>query len=252
MITHEILSTEKVPINYRVAGLGARSLAYLIDLGVIGLLGFAGLLVASGYATVGRPGLAQAVFQFWLFFLLWGYFLLFEWLWRGQTPGKRLLSIRVIHWRGTAIGFVPAALRNLLRLVDCLPLGYALSFAVGWCNREGRRLGDLAADTLVVCSERPGRLVRSLQEEALECHPQPLSPKGARGEKMKRLAQLSREQKQTLLDLALRREQLRLEERVRLFRSASLYLQQRLEVAPGEHQSDEKFVLELAALLGEQ
>ncbi len=248
MIIHEVLSTEKVPFRYRVAGLGARSLAWLIDLGLIFVLNVAGRLTAAvGYAHV-RPGLTEALIYLWQFFLVWGYFLVFEWLWQGQTPGKRLMGLRVIQWRGTAIGFVQSALRNLLRIVDCLPIGYALGFAVASSNRESRRLGDLAASTLVVYVERRGRLVRSLHETTTASE----RDRTRQALLKQRLAQLSREQKQTLLDLALRREQLRLQERARLFRSAALYLQQRLEVASGEYESDEKFVLGLAALLGEQ
>ena len=67
-----------------------------------------------------------------------------------------------------------------------------------------------------------------------------------------RLASLEREQKQTLLDLCLRRDQLRVAERTRLFRSAAQYFESRLELAPDEYESDEKFVLQLAAVLSEQ
>jgi hypothetical protein len=192
------------------------------------------------------------VFLLWLFGLTWGYFLLFEWLWSGQTPGKRLMGLRVIQWRGTAIGFTQAAVRNLVRIIDGLPLlimmgFYSVGFAVASCNRENRRLGDLAADTLVIYVERRGQLVRTLHEAGEEV------AADRRGNLLRqRLAQLSREQKQTLLDLSLRRDQLRLGERARLFRSVSLYLQQRFDLAPGEFESDEKFILQMAALLGEQ
>lgn len=247
MILHHVLTTEKVPFSYRVAGLGSRFLAWLVDLLVIGMLAVVGLMFALVFMAMGRPGLGQAVFQLWVFGLTWAYFLLFEWLWRGQTPGKRLLGLRVIHWRGAGIGFGQSAVRNLLRIADCLPAAYALGFTVAGCNRESRRLGDLAAGTLVVHIERRGPLLRARQDS-------PAAPleRSQAALLRQRLGQLSRDQKQTLLDLVLRRDQLRVQERARLFRAVSLYLQERVELTPQEHQSDEKFVLELTALLGEQ
>ena len=100
MIRHEVLTTEKVPFSYRVAGLGSRFAAWLIDLLALMVLECMGVLVGSVLA-VGRPGLGNAIVIVWQFVVMWGYFLLFEWLWHGQTPGKYLLGIRVIQWRGT-------------------------------------------------------------------------------------------------------------------------------------------------------
>src|SRR5439155_9888410 len=108
---HEVLTTEQVPFSYRIAGIGCRFLAWLVDSGFLLVLGFMGVMVGS-VVEAGRPGLGQAVISVWVFGLLWGYFLLFEWLWHGQTPGKRLLGIRVIHERGTSIAFAQAAVRN--------------------------------------------------------------------------------------------------------------------------------------------
>jgi len=160
------------------------------------------------------------------------------------------MGLRVIQWRGTAIGFGQAAVRNLLRIVDALPLVYGVGFAVAGCNRENRRLGDLAADTLVVYVERRGRLVRTLQDTAAD--PEAPEDRSRLSLLRQRLGQLSREQKQTLLDLSLRRDQLGVQQRAQLFRAVALYLEERLELAPAEFESDEKFTLRLAALLGEQ
>ncbi len=248
MIRHEVVTTEKVPFNYRVAGLGSRFLAWLIDLLAIGGLDFVGLLVGS-VLIVGRPGLGIALFTLWQFVVLWGYFLFFEWLWQGQTPGKYLLGIRVIQWRGTAITFFHSAVRNLLRVADSLPIPLPLGpgllgFAVAACNREQRRLGDLAADTLVVHVERNVRPVLALPDARGEDDRQRLAVL------RQRLGQLGREQKQTLLDLCLRRDQLRVLERARLFQEAARFVEKRLELAPDEHESAEKFVLRMAAVLG--
>src|SRR5437879_3803401 len=174
MLLHEVITAEKVPFHYRVAGLGSRFLAWLIDAGVIALLGVAALLALIVFEIL-REGLGIAVFFVSLFVLQWGYFLFFEWLWNGQTPGKRMLGIRVIHWRGTSISFYQSAMRNVLRVVDLLPwLGmlwgafmvgiYGLGVLSAICNREQHRLGDLAAGTLVVHVEREALPLRALAQ----------------------------------------------------------------------------------------
>jgi len=178
VIRHQVLTTEKVPFSYRVAGLGSRFLAWLVDLFVIVGLDFMGAMVGS-VLIVGRPGLGSALFLVWNFVVLWGYFLFFEWLWHGQTPGKALLGIRVIQWRGTEMNFFQSAVRNLLRVVDSLPVPVPLGpgllgFVVAACNRENRRLGDLAADTLVVHVELPR------DAEALQHRSRPRSGRRAR------------------------------------------------------------------------
>lgn len=250
MIRHEVLTTEKVPFSYRVAGLGSRFAAWLIDLLALMVLGFMGVLLGSVVA-VGRPGLGNAIVVVWQFVVMWGYFALFEWLWQGQTPGKYLLGIRVIQWRGTALTFYHSAVRNLLRVADSLPIPLPLGpgllgFVVAACNREQRRLGDLFADTLVVHVERNVRPVLALPGGRSEADRQRLALL------RQRLGQLDREQKQTLLDLCLRRDQLRVLERTRLFQAAAQFFAVRLDVTPDEHESDEKFVLQMAAVLGER
>jgi uncharacterized RDD family membrane protein YckC len=250
VIRHQVLTTEKVPFSYRVAGLGSRFLAWLVDLFVIVGLDFMGLMVGS-VLVIGRPGLGRALFIVWQFVVLWGYFLFFEWLWHGQTPGKAVLGIRVIQWRGTEINFFQAAVRNLLRFVDSLPVPLPLGpgligFVVAACNREHRRLGDLAADTLVVHVERKAQPVLALADARGDADRQRLALL------RQRLSQLDREQKQTLLDLCLRRDQLRVLERARLFQAAAQFFEQRLQLVPDEHESAEKFVLQMAAVLSER
>jgi uncharacterized RDD family membrane protein YckC len=250
VIWHEVLTTEKVPFRYRVAGLGSRFLAWLIDVPVLVLLYLAGALAAIPL-EIGRAGLGLAVIVLWAFALNWGYFLTCEWLWHGQTPGKRLLGIRVISRDGTAIAFYQSAVRNFLRVADSLPIPIpigvgVLGFVVAACNRQNRRLGDFAADTLVVHIERGAKPIRAL-------HDGHGGPDRARLALLRqRLGQLDREQKQALLDLCLRREQLRAAERAALFQAAANFVQARLDLAPETYESPEKFVVQLGAVLGER
>jgi hypothetical protein len=79
-----------------------------------------------------------------------GYFILFEIIWSGQTPGKRLVGVRVLRENGYPVRPVDVAIRNLVRIVDGLPFGYAVGVLTMLCNGRAKRLGDFAAGTIVV------------------------------------------------------------------------------------------------------
>lgn len=83
------------------------------------------------------------------------YFVLFETLAAGRSPGKMLTGLRVVAENGRAIGFPQALARNLLRFIDALPLGYLVGLAASLASPRGQRLGDLAAGTIVVRLDRP-------------------------------------------------------------------------------------------------
>ena len=246
---HEVITSEKVPFTYRVAGLGSRLLAWLADLGIIVILTIMGAVIGSTLER-GRAGLGLGIIMLWTFAVQWCYFLLFEWLWHGQTPGKRLVGIRVIDCQGTSVSLWQVAVRNILRvadglpllIIDLLPLLYGVGFLVAACNRENRRLGDLAAGTLVVYLEMQPGLVGMLQERG--------EAGRARATLVRqRLERLNRKQKETLLDLCLRRDQLRVRERARLFSATAAYFKNNLDLAPGEYESDERFIVQLADVL---
>jgi uncharacterized RDD family membrane protein YckC len=102
------------------------------------------------------------------FLLFWGYYLIFEWLWAGRTPGKRLVRIRVVDMNGTPIGFTQSLIRNLIRIVDFLPSAYGVGLVAMFSNARARRLGDFAAGTLVVKE-------RSVKADILPAAPIPTS-----------------------------------------------------------------------------
>jgi len=90
---------------------------------------------------------------FWMllsFALSFGYFIALEWVWQGQTIGKRILHLRVIDEQGLRLQPSQIVIRNLLRVVDCLPALYLLGGLASFLSRHGKRLGDLAANTIVV------------------------------------------------------------------------------------------------------
>ena len=90
-----------------------------------------------------------------LFLLTWWYMVLFEVLNQGRSPGKQLLGLRVVHDDGTPVGWAASLTRNLLRFVDFLPFAYGLGILSCLNHPAFKRLGDLAAGTLVVYQETP-------------------------------------------------------------------------------------------------
>ncbi|KPC27985.1 RDD-like protein domain-containing protein [Pseudomonas syringae pv. cilantro] len=148
----EIETPEGIDILLRPAGLVSRALAFGIDLairaGVIGLL----FMLLQLFDKLGM-GLAAIA----IFLVNWWYMVLFEVLNQGRTPGKRMLGLRVVHDDGTPVDWSSSVIRNLLRFVDMLPLGYSLG-AISCLNHPlFKRLGDLAAGTLVIYSDRPAQ-----------------------------------------------------------------------------------------------
>lgn len=170
---------EVVTIAYDVAGVGSRCLAATVDTVLIALLQAAlGALVFAFASLVPSAGdtLSELIFALWsilAFVLLWGYYLLFELLWSGQSPGKRLIGLRVIREGGRPLDFSASALRNLIRIVDFLPFGYGLGVLTIFADPRARRLGDLAAGTLVV---REG-IALSLDELTRGAAPAPVPPR---------------------------------------------------------------------------
>lgn len=151
----EIVTPENIGFQYRIAGPFRRLPAYLIDLAIrFGVLG--ATLVAIGI-VFGMADIEGVGFGLWmlLFFLMtWFYGGFFETIWNGQTPGKRIMHIRVLSADGQAINALQAVLRNVLRAADVLPFGYLLGLLTASMNDRFQRLGDLACGTMVVIEER--------------------------------------------------------------------------------------------------
>jgi uncharacterized RDD family membrane protein YckC len=142
---------ERVAFQYSLAGLGSRFMAQLIDLFVIVLMLLTLGLAATALNTIThRSRLAILIFLILGFIVLFGYFLVSEATLNGQTLGKRALRLRVVGDRGEPLTFTQAAIRNLVRIVDFLPFGYGIGLIAIFANGRGKRLGDLAAGSLVV------------------------------------------------------------------------------------------------------
>ena len=151
----DVETPEHVAIGYELADLGSRFTALLLDwllimLGVMGVwMGARVMGFILGFNFFSGLGFGLAMIA--MFVLVWGYFVFFEGLRDGQTPGKRRMGIRVVHDGGYPVTVRGAAVRNLMRIIDVQP---APSWAVGglamMLHPQTKRLGDLAAGTVVV------------------------------------------------------------------------------------------------------
>ena len=147
-----IVSTpERVSFDYQVAGLGTRAIAQVLDLlivtGLLIALFFGGIAVGSFFNNTVAFDLIEILGSF---VIVFGYFWLSEAIWSGQTIGKKAFRLRAVGDRGEPLTFMQAGIRNVVRIVDFLPYGYGVGLVVMFINGKGKRLGDLAAGTLVV------------------------------------------------------------------------------------------------------
>ena len=144
----EIETPEGVELQLRAAGPVARVLAFGIDLLLRGVIL---VLLSIALSIVGNFG--KGLFLIVVFLMEWFYPVLFEVYRHGETPGKRMFGLRVLNDNGTPVGWGPSLVRNLLRAVDFMPAFYGFGLASMLLNRDFKRLGDLAAGTIVVYQE---------------------------------------------------------------------------------------------------
>ena len=162
----QIDTPENVLLDAEIAGFGTRCIAALIDYFIIFIL-----LIIFDYLfspllrdNQRSSSLTTAIFVLLQFVLITFYHLFFEFLWNGQTPGKRLLGLRVTQINGMPLTAGGAIVRNLLRLFDFLPLFYAVGMISLFATKHTQRLGDLAARTIVV-RERKNVTLENVKED---------------------------------------------------------------------------------------
>ena len=147
--TLTIRTPEGISFSMLLAGPVIRFLAWIVDAAAVGALTFL-VLTAAGFILVVSPDVALAFAVASLFTISLGYGITLEWFWRGQTLGKRLLKLRVVDEQGLNLRFDQVVMRNLLRMVDRLPLFYLVGGVACLLSRHNQRLGDLAAGTVVM------------------------------------------------------------------------------------------------------
>jgi len=159
----KIDTPEQIALELPLAGIGSRFLGLAIDTLLQWVLYFVVFLIFLGAAytvpSIGKLGryfqwipesFVPALVILFIFCIYWGYFAFFEIIWKGQTPGKRVAGIRVIHTSGRPINAYEAIGRNLLRAIDGLPGMYGVGIVCMMLNNQHRRLGDYVAGTVVV------------------------------------------------------------------------------------------------------
>ena len=161
--TKTVVTPEQVSVTYTLAGIGTRFGAILLDTCIQGiavvLIFFVGTALGMNLDIQGvawletASALVIAITVLVVVAIGWGYFVLFETYWNGQTPGKRAAGIRVMRDGGYPIDFRAAFIRNVVRVVDFLPL-YGVGALAMFLSKESKRLGDYAAGTIVVVDSR--------------------------------------------------------------------------------------------------
>src|SRR5579871_6571285 len=146
---------EQMPLEFAIAGIGSRFLALTVDSLIqfgLGVGAFIVLLILGVTTRVlNWPRLwLLAAFGFIVFLLMFGYYMIFEIIWNGQTPGKRIVGIRAVKETGRPLTPSETVGRNLLRIVDQLPAFYAVGMLVALLNSKNKRLGDFIAGSVVV------------------------------------------------------------------------------------------------------
>ncbi len=149
----KIQTPEGIAFSYQLAGPVVRCLAWIVDFVAIMVIArlFTLLAQVAGFIS---DDVAGAVMTLGYFLISIGYGIVMEWAWRGQTLGKRLLRLRVMDAQGLRLHFHQVLLRNLLRFVDLLPGCYLLGGLTCLCTARAQRLGDIAANTIVVHNTR--------------------------------------------------------------------------------------------------
>lgn len=161
---HTFETPEGVELGLRVAGPLPRALAWTID----ALIRYSALILFMIALIPLGEGVGGGLFLIALFLVEWFYPVIFE-VRRGATPGKKMMGLTVVHDNGTPIGWPASMIRNLLRVVDFFPLLYGAGLLSMLINRQFKRLGDLAAGTLVVYVEQARR-----SHPVISAEPRPL------------------------------------------------------------------------------
>jgi uncharacterized RDD family membrane protein YckC len=145
---------EQTALEFPLAGIGSRFVAMAADTSIQILIGLGllilGAIMGQTLSLFGTPQWLFAILIILFFLLYTAYFAIFEAIWNGQTPGKRYAQLRVMKDDGRPITAYDSVARNLLRIVDSLPLFYGVAIISVLFSKQNKRLGDFVAGTVVV------------------------------------------------------------------------------------------------------
>ncbi|WP_312469563.1 RDD family protein [Neobacillus sp.] len=154
----DIKTPEYVSLQFQVAGLGSRAAAFIIDLLLLTIVNILIILIVLLIMNGTSPlpffmfenTIPLAIMIIVLFIINGGYFFAFEFFSGGRTIGKKLIGIRVIQENGHSITLLSSFIRNLIRIIDSLPIAYFLGIIMIFFHSKHKRLGDIVAGTIVV------------------------------------------------------------------------------------------------------
>jgi uncharacterized RDD family membrane protein YckC len=235
-----IETPEQIPLEFPLAGIGSRFLALALDtifqaIAAVVLVAVAAAIGMNATKMPNREAWVKALLVLLWFLLQSGYFAIFEAVWNGQTPGKRLTRLRVIEDSGRPITVYAAVARNLLRIVDSLPVLYGVAIVSALFSAQSKRLGDYVAGTVVV-REKPAALETGIRFE--------LAP--AASNSRYDVARLTPEEFQLIEAFLLRRNQLAAGVRASTAGKILQRLAARLEFTPEDARSPEPLLENLA------
>ena len=233
-----IRTPEGIVFAQTLASPAIRFFAWLIDLFCIAALLIV-LTLIIGVITLLSPDVASAVSMVLYFAVSIGYSIVLEWFWRGQTLGKRALHLRVVDAEGMRLGFHQIVIRNLLRAVDALPAFYVVGGLAAFLSRKAQRLGDLAANTVVI------RLPRLSQPDLEQLLPGKFNSLRSYPHLAARLRQrVTPAEAAVALQAIARRDEFEPVARVQLFAELAAHLKTRVEFPPeaADGITDEQYV----------
>lgn len=206
-----IKTPEGIVFSLILAGPVTRLLAWTVDIACIALTTLI-VAILLGVFKIISADFSSAVTIIVTFIISIGYAIILEWRWRGQTLGKKLFRLRVMDVQGLRLQFSQIMIRNIMRLVDSLPTLYAVGGLICFFSSRAQRLGDFAANTIVIripeYAEPDLSQLTSGKFNSLRAHPHLCA----------RLRQLTTHQEATLVVRALlRRDQLLPVARIELF-----------------------------------
>jgi uncharacterized RDD family membrane protein YckC len=239
---YSISTPENVDLHLELAGLGNRVLASLVDT-LISYAMCAGLwiLIWLGCSLVGMANLpAQAaaiacgiiimIAMLLSFAILFGYYVFFEGTWQGQTPGKKFAQIRVIDQNGQPINWSAVWLRNLLRVID---LGFMfIGLITMVIDKNERRLGDLAAGTLVIKERLPDLSTASIV----------VSPASKENAAMLDVGRVTPQEYELLISFLKRRDKMAKSQRPLVARELEQHFRDKLAEPSNGNQNSEQFL----------
>lgn len=196
--TRRVATPEGIELTLHLAGPVPRAMAWAIDLAIRAAIVLA---VMTGALQFGQAGWGVVLLS--LFFVEWLLPAWFEAAWRGQTPGKRAMGLAVLNDDGTPLRWPGALTRNLLRAVDFLPFLYGIGLIAMLANRDFKRLGDLAAGTVVVYTPEKVAVPQAIPEVPAIAPPVALSLEEQRAvlDLAERAASMTKERLEELAEL---------------------------------------------------